>query len=125
MEVVEEVEYTDRKELHQRERFHIEDLKPIHNKNIPTRTSQEYYQTPEAKLRNREKNRERYRNNPEQREYAKKYYEENKERIKKQVKDWREENIDHYRELQRKWKKKNPNYMKEYTKKNKGSNYER
>jgi group I intron endonuclease len=121
MKVVEEIEYTDRKELHLRERFYIEELKPSHNVKVPTRSQKEYYTTPEARKKNRDKNRERYRNNPETREYAKNYYKENKNKIKEQIGEWQEKNRERYLESMRKWRANHPDYMKNYLKKKKDS----
>jgi len=121
MKVIEELEYTDKQDLYQRERFHIEELKPTYNQKVPSRSKQEYYQTPEAKKKNRDRNRKRYQDDPEQRVYAKKYYQEHKEKIKEQVVEWQEKNKTRYLETLKKWRDAHPNYMKEYTKKKKES----
>lgn len=52
-----------------------------------------------------------------QKEYDKKYYEENKERKKEYQKKWNEENKEHYNEYQKKWSEENKEYMREYGKK--------
>jgi hypothetical protein len=120
MKVIEEIEYTDKRDLYQRERFHIEELKPSHNVKVPSRTYAERIQRPEFKKKNRDKNRERYRNNPEQREYSKNYYKENKEKIREQIGEWQEKNRERYLESMRKWRANHPDYMKNYLKKKKG-----
>ena len=104
IEVIEEVEYTDKVELYQRERFYIEDLKPLHNRRLPSQT-------------NAERSRKQYRNNPKVKEYKKQYYEQNKERIQQSVNEWQTKNKERFRELQKKWRERHPNYMKDYMKK--------
>lgn len=56
-------------------------------------------------------------------EYKKKYYELNKEKILKRVKEYTEENIEKVRDYKNEYNKKNPNkeYHKEYREKNKES----
>ena len=52
-----------------------------------------------------------------EKEYTKKYYEKNKERIKKQVKLWRKLNPDKVKEIQINWQKRNRKKINEWHRK--------
>ena len=69
IELIEEVEFDDKKELIRRERFHIENSNCV-NKIVPGRTTKEYHQANKEKIL----------------EYNKEYNKANKERISEQAK---------------------------------------
>ena len=93
--IVETVEYNEKHELKLRERFHLEELKATLNKQIPTRTKDEYRQDTkedtkitdaEYKLKNKEaiiiKNKEYYNNHIEAiKTYHREYQQKNKETL--------------------------------------------
>lgn len=114
MDILEEGDFPSRVELHQRERFHIEQLKPLHNKRIPSRTYKEVYSTPEFKKKQNEFKKHQYATNPAYKAYQRSYYQENKDKIKGQVKDWVSKNKERHLQSQKEWREKHPNYMKEY-----------
>ena len=120
--LVENYPCNSKDELHQRERFHIENNDCI-NKVIPCRTSNEYYEDNKDKIQERhkkwsEENKDKmddyyknyrdenkdkikkYRdeNKEKNKERKKKYYEENKDKILLKRKQYREENKDKIRE---------------------------
>ena len=104
--LVEKFPCNDKMELHQRERFYIENNECV-NKKIPGQTIKEYY------VKNKEKiklQRKQYRedNKEKKKEQDKKYAEKNKEKIKLQRKQFREQNREKIREYdkQRYLKKK-------------------
>jgi len=86
--VVEKVEFNEKYELHQKERYYIENNECI-NKNIPNRTQieydKEYYEKNKDKINLKCRN---YRkdNNDKMKEYNKEYYEKNKDKIKEKRK---------------------------------------
>jgi hypothetical protein len=51
-----------------------------------------------------------------QREYARKYYEEHKEELRKKKNDYRKNNLDKYKKNQKKYYQKNKDYYKNYSK---------
>jgi hypothetical protein len=61
----------------------------------------------------------------DRKEYARKWYQKNKEKINKKTNQWRKNNPDKYRkkhrEYQKKWKENNPEYLKEWSIKNKNN----
>lgn len=96
--LIEEFPCENKMQLEQRERKWIEDLNPSLNKNIPTRTQQEYGQLPrvkEYKRLYRVKNRERLI------ESGKQYYAKNKEIMLGKNKKQREEKKDEYNKNRR------------------------
>ena len=79
-------------QLKARERFHIENTPNCVNRNIPTRTAQEYYQ-------------QKYIENKETiLEERKQYYEDNKERVLQRVKTYRDNNNECYLKNKDKYK---------------------
>lgn len=96
---VEKYNATDKNDLHKRERYYIETLKPTLNKAIPTRTIKEYYtENKETIIENIKKN---YIENKEQiNTYKKEWYENNKEKIAKQKKEYHEKNKEKIAEKQ-------------------------
>jgi len=97
--MIEDYSCNSKNELISRERYYIETLKPELNKCIPTRTIKEW----------REENKD----------YDKKYYEENIDKIKK----YREKNKEERNKKSKEWREKNKEELnkkqKEYREKNK------
>jgi hypothetical protein len=79
MLAIEQVEYTIKHELLVRERFHLERLKASLNKQIPTRTEQEYHKAYYEEHKT------------EVKQYHQAYYETNKNEINKEHKKYYEE----------------------------------
>ncbi len=98
---LEQVEFNTKYELHARERYYIETLKSSLNKQIPTRTKDEWNED----------------NKEEIKEYQKEYRDENKEYQREYQKEYREENKEQTKEYQKKYKEKNKEKLKEYKKK--------
>ena len=96
--LVEKYPCNDKLELHQRERYHIENNECI-NKVIPTRTDKQYYEDNKNKI--------------------KQYYESNKDKIKEKNKEYREDNKDKIKEYFETNKDKIKEYLKEYYESNK------
>jgi hypothetical protein len=85
MLAIEQVNYTIKHELLVRERFHLENLKASLNKQIPTRTPQEYREEKkEAMVESQQAYRES--NKTQINEKAKQYYETNKTQINEKAK---------------------------------------
>ena len=78
-------------EAHKLERVKIEELKPIYNVVIPTRSQEERYELNKEHIL----------------EKGKKWNEENKERVKENKKKWNEENKEKNREYKKKYREKN------------------
>jgi hypothetical protein len=77
---IEKYSCDDKRELHARERYWIEELNATLNCLIPMRTHKEYYE--KKKEKNKEYNKEYRKNNIEKiKEKKKEYYEKNKEKI--------------------------------------------
>lgn len=53
-------------------------------------------------------------------EYARAYYEANRERLRVYYQEYQARNRGHLKELGRKWREKNPNYQREWAKRNPG-----
>lgn len=91
IELVEEVECNNKKELHDRERFYIENNECV-NKVIPNRTLCEYYQDNKERIKKRNKE---YMSKPEnykkKMDYMEKY--SNTEERKQRVKEYKQEEI--------------------------------
>ena len=105
IELIEEVEFDDKKELIRRERFHIEQNECV-NKRVEGRTSKEWGQDNkdrvlEHKQKYREKNREKLL------EKAKENYQENREKRLEQAKQYREQNKKMISEKNKKWYQSN------------------
>jgi len=86
IELIEEVEFDDKKELIKRERFHIEQNDCV-NKRVEGRTRKEY----------REDNKQK------RLEYLKKYRQANIEKISEKEKEYREQNREKMQELQKQY----------------------
>jgi len=148
MIAIEQYSCNNKKELETRERYHIDLLRPILNKNIPTRTYKEYRVDNKVKVAkkmkewceaNKEKiaeyHKERYENNKEiinqkhkeyyknnkeySKEHSKKYYENNKEIINQKHKEYYENNKEYFKERYEKNKEIINQKHKEYNKANK------
>jgi hypothetical protein len=74
---LESVNYETRRDLEAHERRWIEQLKPELNKQIPTRTQEEYYENNKDKIK----------------EYGKEQYENNKDKFKKKNKEYYEKKM--------------------------------
>ena len=88
---VERYSATDKKDLHSRERFWLEQLGATLNKIIPTQSMSEYYA----------KNSEKYA------EKSKEYYQKNKDKILEQVSEYRTNNKEHIAKIRAKYYDKN------------------
>jgi hypothetical protein len=107
MVLIEKYPCDDNLELHQRERYWIEELNASLNKSIPSRNQQEYQK-------------EWYKANKEKRKIqTKDYYEENKDKIKIQTKDYYEENKDKIKIRHIEYRETNKEKAKEYRETNK------
>lgn len=118
-ELVELYPCNSKKELEERERYWIEQLKPITNLILPTRSSYEWRQLPSSKEKEkiyREENRESI--NAQRKEYRethkeevsqtkKDWYQRNKERVKERMKHNYEQNKEAKLEYQRKYGQEN------------------
>ena len=116
--LVEKVEYEDKMELLQRERWCIENNECV-NKCVPLRS-------PEERIEYHKEYRE---NNREQNiEYQKEHYQKNKERINEQQKEYREDNKELVTEQKKEYYEKNKVRLiakqKEYNQQNKGKKAE-
>ena len=112
--LVEKFPCNDKMELHQRERFYIENNECV-NKDIPGRTLKEYYedtreQRKEYSKKYREDNKEKIK------EQNKKYKEENKEKIKEQNKKYIEENKEKIKARNKQYREQNKEKIREYDK---------
>lgn len=90
-------------ELHSRERFYIENNECV-NKNIPTRTKEEYRADNFERLKEKQKITDKAykeKNRDKILEEKKKYYEKNKEKIQQAKKEYREKNKDKIKERER------------------------
>lgn len=113
MIILEEYPCESKVQLEMKEREWIEERKPTLNKNIPTRTKQEWRE--ENREKNREKGRQYYYENIEDykqyreeykeeiKEYQDIYREEHKEEIREQKKQYREENKDEIKERKKQY----------------------
>jgi hypothetical protein len=89
MIILEEYSCESKVQLEMKEREYIERLRPTLNKQIPTRTSQEYYQEHREDIKEYKKR--HYQENIEDiKEYKKRHYQENREEILERDKQYRE-----------------------------------
>ena len=115
--LVEKFPCNDKMELHQRERFYIENNECV-NKTIPTRTRKEYREDNKSEIT--EYNKEYYEKNKEKENLrCKKYKEENKEKIRAQVKQYRQDNKELMNEKDKLQYQKRKEYYKQRYLKNK------
>jgi putative protein kinase ArgK-like GTPase of G3E family len=108
---VEKYNAIDKNDLHKRERYYIETLKPSLNKSTPTRTKKEWAEDNKERLA--EKQKEYYKNNIEKIE---KYREDNKEQHSKTKKEHYEKNKEKILESQKEYREKNKEKISEKTK---------
>jgi hypothetical protein len=97
--IVEEVECENKYELHNRERYYIENNECI-NKCIPTRTDKEYYKDNKVKIK----------------VYRKEYCKKNINKILEKAKEYRKDNKDKIKEYKKQYNKDNKDKIKEYNK---------
>jgi hypothetical protein len=98
--IIEEYPCESKVQLEMKEREYIERLRPTLNKQIPTRTLQEYRETHREEIR----------------EYHKQYREENIEEIKEYKKRYIDENIEEIKEYQREYYEKHKEDLLEQNK---------
>jgi len=124
---LEAVNYETRRDLEAHERRWIELLKPKLNKQIPTRTIQEWYQDNKENIN--EKHKEYYNDNKENiKEKHKEYYNDNKENIKEKHKEYYNDNKENINEKKKEYneinKEKRNNENRVYYQKNKNKKKE-
>ena len=114
--LVEKFPCNDKMELHQRERFYIENNECV-NKTIPARTKKEYREDNKSEIT--EYNKEYYEKNKEKENLrGKKYKEENKEKIREQKKQYRQDNKELMKERDKlQYQKRKEYYKQRYLKK--------
>lgn len=119
IELVEEIEYDDKKQLTEREAFYIRNNVCV-NRNIPHQTIKE------RQVKNKEhiamvSKKYHDEHKEELKEKRKIYVEENKEKIQEDFKEWAEKNKEKRQEYMRKWREANNDKLKGYqeTRKNK------
>jgi hypothetical protein len=113
---IEKYNATDKLDAKKRERYWIEQLQATLNKQLPTRTGQEYYEEHKDKIK--EYRKEYYELNKDkilecQKEYSKEYYEKNKDKIKEIKSTYREQNKDKIKENSKEYREKNRDKIKE------------
>ena len=109
MIAIEEYPCDSKKKLETRERYYIDLLRPILNKNIPSRTYKEWYENNKEIINQKKKE---YRE--DNKEYFKKYFKDNKEILNQKKKEYYEANKEIISQKQ-----------KEYTEANKEKLYEK
>jgi group I intron endonuclease len=97
IEVIEQIEFLDKKDLLNKEQYFIDNLKP------------------ELNMLNTYHNKQEYRE--ENKEYFKKYYEENKQEINLKNKEYREENKEKIKKYEKEYREENKKEIKEWKKK--------
>lgn len=113
--IVEEVEFETKYELHNRERYYIENNECV-NKFIPNRTIKEYREDNKDKMKEyRENNKDKFK------QYMKEYYEDNKNDILEKQKEYNEDNKNKIKE----YREENKDKIKQYYEDNKNKILER
>ena len=109
VELLAEVYFDDKHELHKKEKIFIQMYSDICvNKNIPTRTIKEYCQDNKEKLKEyREDNKDKTK------EYFKEYWQENKEKINEQKKKYYQQNKDKINEKKKHYQQQNKEKINE------------
>ena len=129
IELIEEVQFDDKKELIKRERFHIEQNDCV-NKRVEGRTRKEYREDNKQKIQELQKqyyeankqklleqNKEYREDNKQKRlEYLKKYRQANIEKISEKEKEYREQNREKISEKNKKYREQNREKMQELQK---------
>jgi hypothetical protein len=112
IELVEEIEFEDKKELLEREAFYIKN-NPCVNRIIPKQTWKERY----------EKNKDhidavakeyRQTHKEELKEKRKVYVEKNRDKVNDTFRDWAKRNKDDRKEYMKKWREENKDKLKQY-----------
>jgi len=110
--IVQNVKCENKQELHKKERFYIEELGAELNKQVPSRSLEEWKQDNKETIL--EKNKEYYENNKEKiAEINKQYREDNKNKIVEKQKEWYKDNKDKILEKVKKYQKKYRNDNKD------------
>jgi hypothetical protein len=111
MIVVEEYPCENKNQAELRERYWIETQQATLNKNIPTRTSQEYNQE------HKEEHKQYYQEHKEERtQYLKQYYQEHKEELVEKQKQYNREHKEEISERSKQYYEENIEEIKEYKK---------
>ena len=110
--LIEEYPCDSKMELERRERYWIETLKPILNKNVPTRTHQEYSIDNADKIKEY-KHTYRQQNTDKLKEYAHEHYQKNADKIKEQTREYKEQNADKIKDRRREYRQQNADRIKE------------
>jgi hypothetical protein len=114
----------DEKDAAKHERRYFELLGATLNKEVPSRTREEWREDNAEKVK--EKNKEYRENNVEKvREIQKKYREKNVEKIKKYTKEYRENNVEKEKERHKKYREENVEKVKEKNKEYRENNVEK
>ncbi len=113
--LVESYPCNNKEELHQRERYYIENNECI-NKVIPTRTDKEYRENNKDKIKENKKKYNKV-NKDKIKEKCKEYYENNKEQINEKNKEYRKNNKDKIKEIKNKYYEDNKEQINEKNKK--------
>jgi len=124
--ILETHENIDKYDLHERERWYIEN-KPCVNKFIPHRTKKEYYQDNKEKFTeyyqdNKEKIAEYYQDNKEK---ITEYYQDNKEKIAEQQKEYYQDNKEKIAEQKKEYYQNNKEQILKDRKKYRQNNKEK
>lgn len=98
IELIEEYQCYNRKELEVHERYHINELNPDLNDNLPGRTQHQWYND----------------NKDDIQQHKKEYYEKNKDFIKETNRKYREQNINKIKEIQKDYRDKNKSKIVKY-----------
>ena len=136
--MIETYNASDKSDLHKRERHWIEELKSTLNKQLPTRTKNEYAEAYKEKFKdyrkqyneaNKDKIKEQtsqyYEQNKDKiKDYNKQYNEQNKDTIKDKFKEWYQKNMNTVKEQKKEWYQKNMNIIKEQKKEYREQNKE-
>ena len=110
IELVEEFEYEEKKQLTDREAYHIKN-NPCVNKNIPGQTWQERWE--KNKEHNVEKHKEwREAHKEELKEKRKVYDAENRDKLRADFKEWVNKNKEKRQAYMKEWREKNPDKVK-------------
>ena len=116
---IEEYNFENKRELHARERYWLEQLKATLNKVVPTRTNKEYQdEHKEQQKQYRQDNIEHIKENQKQWyrdniEHIKQYHRDNVEHIKEHRKQYNKDNAEHIKQRQKQYAKDNAERLKQ------------
>ena len=116
MNVIEEYQCDCKKDLDERERYHIKKCKPTLNKVIPLRTKKEYNKDNKEKTTKQQKirsNRYREQNKDKIAKQKKEYQQKNREKIKQYEKEYAEKNKDKIKQQKKEYREQNKEKIKE------------